>query len=272
MGGEGHHQPEDLEGQERRYWGFGNEHEPLAGMREADIDPENPPDVTIIPQDFTMEAFVTDDLDAAEAMTYNEYAQVLEAIIPTTGELYTADDLNVISWEQYGTSMLQDAIFASEAWLARGQRGYRGQVPEGLVRGLDLLPRQLRGMRRHRAQARRQASQGPPDVAAQRGQRAYLAVPDGIGLMDPAAFDRTVQVALDGKIPPSRSRARPAATTWPRRRSPHWKRRHQGRIVAEGGRHPHRGRQVGRTRLKLERPAPQEPAVQPLKARTDEAY
>jgi NitT/TauT family transport system substrate-binding protein len=52
-------------------------------------------------------------------MIYNEYAQVLETKNPATGNLFTPDDLNVISWEKYGTSMLQDAIFASEAWLAQ---------------------------------------------------------------------------------------------------------------------------------------------------------
>jgi NitT/TauT family transport system substrate-binding protein len=45
-------------------------------------------------------------------MTYNEYAQVLEAINPETGELYTADDLNVVSYEEEGVGMLQDAIWA----------------------------------------------------------------------------------------------------------------------------------------------------------------
>ena len=45
-------------------------------------------------------------------MTYNEYAQVLEAENPETGELYTPDDLNVISYEEVGVGMLQDAIWA----------------------------------------------------------------------------------------------------------------------------------------------------------------
>ena len=52
------------------------------------------------------------DIDAAEAMTYNEYAQVLEAENPETGELYTPEDFNVISYEDVGVGMLQDAIWA----------------------------------------------------------------------------------------------------------------------------------------------------------------
>ena len=45
-------------------------------------------------------------------MTYNEYAQVLEAVNPDTGELYTPEDFNVVSYEDVGVGMLQDAIWA----------------------------------------------------------------------------------------------------------------------------------------------------------------
>ena len=55
--------------------------------------------VSITTQDFSMNALLDGDVDAAQAMTYNEYAQVLEAINPDTGELYTPDDFNVISYE-----------------------------------------------------------------------------------------------------------------------------------------------------------------------------
>ena len=48
-------------------------------------------------QDFDMVGLLSGDIDAAEAMTYNEYAQVLEAVNPDTGELYTPDELNVVS-------------------------------------------------------------------------------------------------------------------------------------------------------------------------------
>ena len=57
-------------------------------------------------------------IDAAEAMTYNEYAQVLEAVNPDTGELYTPEDFNVITYEDVGVGMLQDAIWADAGRLA----------------------------------------------------------------------------------------------------------------------------------------------------------
>jgi NitT/TauT family transport system substrate-binding protein len=109
--------PDDWRGKRVGTWGFGNEHELFAAMRKVGIDPENPADVTIVAQDFTMEALLNNDLDAAQAMTYNEYAQVLEATNPATNELYQPEDLSVISMESAGTAMLQDGIFAQAAWL-----------------------------------------------------------------------------------------------------------------------------------------------------------
>ena len=38
----------------------------------------------------------------AEAMTYNEYAQVLEAKNPKTGALYTPADFNAVNYDDVG--------------------------------------------------------------------------------------------------------------------------------------------------------------------------
>jgi len=45
-------------------------------------------------------------------MTYNEWAQVLETVNPATGELYTPEDFDVVSYEDTEGAMLQDAIWA----------------------------------------------------------------------------------------------------------------------------------------------------------------
>ena len=193
--------PEDLKGKKVGAWGFGNESELYAGLRKAGLDPANPDDVSIVQQQFDMIAFAAGDIDAAQAMIYNEYAQVLEMKNPATGQLYQADDLNVISWEDYGTSMLQDAIFASEAWL--GQEGnedvavkflkasFKGWIfcrdnPEECV---DIVLKS--------------------DAALPKGHQTWQLnevngiiwpAPNGIGITDEAAFDRTVEVATVGKI------------------------------------------------------------------------
>ncbi len=100
----------DLAGRNVGNWGFGNEFEMLAGLRANDLDPDA--DVTLVQQDFSMTALLNGDVDAAQAMIYNEYALVLETVNPDTGELYQPEDLNIIDWNDVGTAMLQDAIWA----------------------------------------------------------------------------------------------------------------------------------------------------------------
>ena len=69
--------------------------------------------MTLVQQQFDMQALLKGEIDAAQAMIYNEYAQVLEAKNPATGALYQPSDLNVIDWNDVGTAMLQDAIWAN---------------------------------------------------------------------------------------------------------------------------------------------------------------
>jgi NitT/TauT family transport system substrate-binding protein len=112
----------DFKGKKIGNWGFGNEFEIFAALTKAGLDPAK--DVTLVQQQFDMLGLLSGDIDAAEAMTYNEYAQVLEAENPATKALYTADDFNVVSYEAEGVGMLQDAIWASGERLA-GEPEYR---------------------------------------------------------------------------------------------------------------------------------------------------
>ncbi|WP_258062932.1 ABC transporter substrate-binding protein [Rathayibacter sp. AY1C6] len=107
--------PADLAGKSVGSWGYGNEWELFAGMQKDGVSLD---DISLVQQQFDMNGFLAGDIDAAQAMTYNEYAQVLETVNPATGELYRPDDLNVISWNDIGTAMLQDAIWADAGRLA----------------------------------------------------------------------------------------------------------------------------------------------------------
>ena len=106
----------NLAGKRVGNWGFGNEFELFAGMTAAKLTPAT--DVTLVQQQFDMQALLSGEIDAAQAMSYNEYAQVLEAKNPATGQLYTPADFSVINWNDTGTAMLQDAIWASTQRLA----------------------------------------------------------------------------------------------------------------------------------------------------------
>ncbi|HEY0119886.1 MAG TPA: ABC transporter substrate-binding protein [Cellulomonas sp.] len=109
--------PADLAGKKVGSWGYGNEWELFAGMQKAGVDTTK--GIQLVQQAFDMNGFLAGDIDAAQAMTYNEYAQVLESVNPATGKLYQPSDLNVINWNDYGVAMLQDAIWADADRLAK---------------------------------------------------------------------------------------------------------------------------------------------------------
>src|SRR5438045_6075552 len=111
--------PKSMAGKKIGSWLGGNEPELFAALTKAGLDPTKE---NIIKQNFDMSGLLKGDLDVAQAMIYNEYAQVLEAKNPATGQLYQPSDLNVIDFNDpaVGTAMLQDQIFASAAWLAKG--------------------------------------------------------------------------------------------------------------------------------------------------------
>lgn len=192
---------EDFAGMRIGTWGFGNEHELFAAMRLAGIDPENPDDVTIVQQPFDMSLLLNGELDAAEAMIYNEYAQVLEQINPETGELYTPEDLNVIDFNEVGTAMLQDHIFANAEWLAE-------EGNEDIA--VAFIAASMRGWIHCRDNFDECV-----DVVLDNGstlgeshQRWQLneingliwPSPDGIGLMDEDLWAQTVEVAISGGV------------------------------------------------------------------------
>jgi NitT/TauT family transport system substrate-binding protein len=193
--------PEDLKGKKVGSWGFGNEAELYAGLRKAGIDPDNPSDVSIVAQQFDMVAFAAGEIDAAQAMIYNEYAQVLETKNPATGELYKPEDLNVISWEEYGTSMLQDAIFASEAWLKESgnediavkflKASFKGWIfcRDNPAECVDIV-----------LKSDAKLPKGHQTWQLNEVNGIIWPAPNGIGITDEAAFNRTVEVATVGKI------------------------------------------------------------------------
>ena len=165
----------DLRGKNVGSWGYGNEWELFAGMQKAGVGVG---DIKLVQQAFDMNGFLAGDIDAAQAMTYNEYAQVLESENPKTGQLFTPDDLDVISWNDVGTNMLQDAIWANSDKLSSDAtyQDADDQVRQGVDQGLGLRARQRRGGGGDRHGGRLAARREPPAVADQRGEQADLAV------------------------------------------------------------------------------------------------
>ncbi len=193
--------PADLAGKNVGNWGFGNEFELLAGLRSVGLDPDS--DVTLVGQDFSMTALINGDVDAAQAMIYNEYAQTLETINPATGELFQPEDLTVIDWNDVGTAMLNDALWA-DADKLEDDEAYRAtavKFVEASIRGwvycrdnfdscVDIV------------NAANPPYGGPVHQAWMLNEVNQLLWPSplGLGMMDPAAWDNTIDVATSEGI------------------------------------------------------------------------
>jgi len=188
-----------LEGKKVGVWLGGNEHKLFAALTKNGLDPQS--DVEVVAQPFDMNLFLSREVDAAAAMTYNELAQVLEVENPDTGELYTLDELNVLRMSEQGTGALEDGIFVREDWIADSanqdvakrflKASFRGWIycrdnPDDCVSiVLENGP-----------------TLGEGHQAWQMNEINDLIWPNtlGIGVMDPAGFDLTNQIATDYEI------------------------------------------------------------------------
>jgi NitT/TauT family transport system substrate-binding protein len=188
----------DLKGKTVGDWGFGNEYELFAGMTKNGLDPGK--DVKIVQQQFDMNAFLAGDIDAAQAMIYNEYAQVLEAKNPKTGKLYQPSDLNVINWNDVGTAMLQDAIWANTKKL---------QDPAFQDVTVRFLTASYQGWiycASHPTTCRDEVVQAGSKLGASHQlwqvneiNKLIWPSPNGIGMVDKSAWDRTINIAQHTK-------------------------------------------------------------------------
>ncbi len=188
-----------LEGKKVGVWLGGNEHKLFAALTKNGLDPQE--DVEIVAQPFDMNLFLSREVDAAAAMTYNELAQVLEVENPDTGELYTEDELNVLKMSDLGTGALEDGIFVREDWIAEEENqdiatrflkaSFRGWIfcrdnPDDCV---DIV-----------------LENGPTlGEGHQRWQMNEIndliwPAPSGIGVMEQESFDVTNQIATDYEI------------------------------------------------------------------------
>lgn len=192
---------EDFAGMRIGTWGFGNQHELFAAMRAAGIDPDNTDDVTIIQQPFDMSLLLNGELDAAQAMTYNEYAQVLEAINPATGELYTPEDLNVINFNDVGTAMLQDHIFVDGNWLAEeGSDEIATAFLKASFRGWAYCRDNVEACVEIVLENGSTLGESHQTWQLNEINKLIWPSPAGIGIMDAALWEQTVTVAIEGEV------------------------------------------------------------------------
>src|SRR5215203_5192916 len=185
-----------MKGKKVGVWCCGNENELYAALVKNGIDPKNKDEVTIVNQPFDMNLFLSRDVDAAAAMTYNELAQVLETENPETGELYKLDDLNVISMEEAGTAMLEDGIFVQGKWIAEeANQGITKRFLKASFKGWVFCRDNPDECLQHVLDSGPTLGEG--HQTWQLNEINALTWPNetGVGIMDETAFQRTADIA-----------------------------------------------------------------------------
>jgi NitT/TauT family transport system substrate-binding protein len=188
-----------MRGKKVGVWCCGNENELYAALNKNGMNPKS--DVTIVNQPFNMDLFLKNQVDAAAAMTYNELAQVLETTNPKTGKLYKPSDLNIISMESVGTGMLEDGVFVRGDWISNKDNQETAK---------KFLAASFKGWiycRDHVNECTQIVLNNGPTLG--KGHQTWQMneinaltwpAPNGIGVMDKAAFDRTAKIAQDFKV------------------------------------------------------------------------
>ncbi|CAB4850279.1 unannotated protein [freshwater metagenome] len=190
---------EQFRGKKVGVWDFGNEYEVTSGAAKyglrAGVDYER------VIQAFDMSALLAREIDVAEAMIYDGYAQILEQHNLATGRLYEPADLNVIDWNVEGSAMLQDAILARRSWLS---------IPGNE----DVAVRFLRATFRGWMYVRDNPGAAINEVMASgttqgRGHQTWQLneinpliwpSPANIGTTDSALWEQTIRVAIEGGV------------------------------------------------------------------------
>ncbi|MBF6180433.1 ABC transporter substrate-binding protein [Nocardia otitidiscaviarum] len=186
--------PADLRGKTVGNWGYGNEFELFAGMTKAGLDPAA--DVRLVQQQFDMNAFLAGDIAAAQAMSYNEYAQLLETRNPATGQLYTAADFTTIDWNEQGVAMLQDAVWANTERL--GDSAYQDLTVRFLaasLRGWIFCRDNVDRCRDITVAAGSTLGASHQQWQINEVNKLIWPSPDGIGMVDENAWNQTVTIA-----------------------------------------------------------------------------
>ncbi|WP_027091375.1 ABC transporter substrate-binding protein [Cohnella thermotolerans] len=183
--------PADLKGKKVGNWMGGNEYELLALFDKYKLDPNK--DLKFTKQGFTMDQFLSGELDAASAMTYNEYHVALESGVK-------AEDMNVIDMNAEGVAMLEDNLFANKGWLDKNKetavkfvraslKGWQDAIADPAA-ATDIVMKSVED-----------GSTTKEHQLTMMQEVAKLVAPEGfdkskIGYIDEAAFKQTADIAL----------------------------------------------------------------------------
>ncbi len=191
--------PEDFQDKTLGVWFFGNEYPFLSWMSQLGLETTGSgADVTVLRQGFNVDPILDGQADCISTMIYNEYWQVIDAGLQ-------ADELITFFYEDEGVATLEDGLYALEEslddpayvdklsrFIAASMKGWQYAIDNVEEAAEIIVEADPAGVATMEIQSR------------QMGEIAKL-IPGsskGLGYLEPAAYERTVNVLMSGESDP----------------------------------------------------------------------
>ncbi|HYD29984.1 MAG TPA: ABC transporter substrate-binding protein [Azospirillaceae bacterium] len=191
--------PADFKGHTLGVWFSGNEYPFLSWMSKLNLSTSGgKPDVTVLKQGFNVDPILQKQASCISTMTYNEYWQIIEAGVPEA-------ELVAFKYQDQGVATLEDGLYALEKSLADPA------MVDKLARFLKASAKGWEYAAAHQDEAVKTVlandTTGAQTEEHQTTMMAEVAKllegsEKGIGYLNPADFDRTVEVLLAGSSAP----------------------------------------------------------------------
>lgn len=188
--------PEDFRGRTLGVWFYGNEYPFLSWMAKLGIPTDGSDGgVTVVKQGFNVDPLLQKQADCISTMTYNEYWQVIDAGIPE-------DELVVFKYEDQGVATLEDGLYVMEDRL---------QDPAFVDRMARFVKASMKGWEWARENPEEAAMIVlDNDATGAQTEKHQVRMVGEInkltegsdGTLDPADYERTVQILLSGGSDP----------------------------------------------------------------------
>lgn len=193
--------PTDFPGRTLGVWFFGNEYPFLSWMAHLGIPTDGGANgVTVLKQGFNVDPLLQKQADCISTMTYNEYWQVIDAGI-------SEDQLITFKYEDQGVATLEDGLYALEGKLAdpafqdkmvkfvrASMKGWKWAEENPEEAALIVLEYDETGAQTEGHQTRMMSEVAKLTAGSN-------------GALDPADYERTVNILLGGGSDPVISKA-----------------------------------------------------------------
>ncbi len=191
--------PADFKGKTLGVWFYGNEYPFLSWMAKLDLSTDGGPNgVTVLKQGFNVDPILQKQAHCVSTMTYNEYWQIIDAGIP-------ASELVVFKYEDQGVATLEDGLYTLEKnlkdpkmadklarFVKASMKGWKYAMDNVNEAADIVLENDSSGAQTEKHQRRMMG-----EIA-----KLIAGSSKGLGYLEPADYERTVDVLLSSKSDP----------------------------------------------------------------------